>query len=96
MRRGRRKRRGVANDMLYAFLTKDIPKTPAVGSPGSIVDTPLCKLRDALCMPFSFVKDLGLALVPKTCPDQSQAFEEGNISQAFTVSSCSKACLLKV
>ena len=32
-----------------------------------------------------FVKDLGLALVPKMCPDKSQAFKEVNNSQAFTV-----------
>ena len=32
-----------------------------------------------------FVKDLGLALAPKMCPDQSQAFKEVNNSQAFTV-----------
>ena len=57
-----------------------------------------------------FVKDLGLALAPKMCPDQSQAFKEVNNSQAFTVgrkkmtnfffgraaSRCSKACLHKV
>ena len=57
-----------------------------------------------------FVKDLGLALAPKMCPDQSQAFKEVNNSQAFTVggkknepffsgraaSRCSKACLYKV
>ena len=54
-----------------------------------------------------FVKDLGLALAPKTCPDQSQAFKEVNISQAFTAgkkttffseraaSRCSKGCLYK-
>ena len=32
-----------------------------------------------------FVRDLGLALSPKMCPDQSQAFKEVNNSQAFTV-----------
>ena len=34
-----------------------------------------------------FVKDPGLALTPKMCPDQSQAFKEVNTrnSQAFTV-----------
>ena len=32
-----------------------------------------------------FVEDLGLALAPKMCPDQSQAFKEVNNSQAFTV-----------
>ena len=32
-----------------------------------------------------FVKDLGLALAPKMCPDQSQAFKEVNNSRAFTV-----------
>ena len=32
-----------------------------------------------------FVKDLGLALAPKTCPDQSQAFKEVNSGQALTV-----------
>ena len=31
-----------------------------------------------------FVKDLGLALAPKVCPDESQASKEVNISQAFT------------
>ena len=31
------------------------------------------------------VKDLGLALSPKMCPDQSQAFEGQYNSQAFTV-----------
>ena len=35
--------------------------------------------------PFFFVKDLGQALAPKMCPDQSQAFKEVNTSQAFTV-----------
>ena len=29
--------------------------------------------------------NLGLALAPKMCPDQSQAFKEVNNSQAFTV-----------
>ena len=56
-----------------------------------------------------FVKELGLALAPKTCPDQSQAFTEVNNNRAFTVgrkkksfssrraaSRCSKACLHKV
>ena len=32
-----------------------------------------------------FVKDLGLALEPKMCLDQSQAFKEVNNGQAFTV-----------
>ena len=32
-----------------------------------------------------FVKDLGLVLAPKMCPDQSQAFKEVKNSQAFTV-----------
>ena len=32
-----------------------------------------------------FVKDLGLALAPKMCPDQSQAFKEVNNCQALTV-----------
>ena len=32
-----------------------------------------------------FVKDLGPALAPKMCPDQSRAFKEVNNSQAFTV-----------
>ena len=32
-----------------------------------------------------FVEDLGLALAPKRCPDQSQAFKEVNNSEAFTV-----------
>ena len=32
-----------------------------------------------------FAKDLGLALAPKMCPDQSQAFKKVNNSQAFTV-----------
>ena len=31
------------------------------------------------------VENLGLALAPKMCPDQSQAFKEINNSQAFTV-----------
>ena len=31
-----------------------------------------------------FGKDLGLALAPKMCPDQSQASKEVNSSQAFT------------
>ena len=31
-----------------------------------------------------FVKDLGLALAPKMCPDQSQAFKEVNNREAFT------------
>ena len=35
--------------------------------------------------PVSFVKDLELALALKIRPDQSQAFEEVNNSQAFTV-----------
>ena len=57
-----------------------------------------------------FVKDLGLALALKMCPEQSQALNEVNNSQAFTVgrkkwpivfsgragSRCSKACLYKV
>ena len=30
-----------------------------------------------------FVENLGLALAPKMCPDQSQAFKEVNNSQAF-------------
>ena len=30
-----------------------------------------------------FVKDLGLALAPKMCLDQSQTFKEVNNSQAF-------------
>ena len=60
--------------------------------------------------PVSFVKDLKLALALKIRPDQSQAFEEVNNSQAFTVGKkkintsfseraacrCSKACLYKV
>ena len=59
---------------------------------------------------FFFGKDLELALAPKMCPDQSQAFKEVNNSQALTVgrkkvapffsgraaSRCSKACLHKV
>ena len=32
-----------------------------------------------------FVTDLGLALAPKMCLDQSQAFKEVNNSQAFTI-----------
>ena len=32
-----------------------------------------------------FVKDLGMALAPKMCPDQSQASKEVNNSQALTV-----------
>ena len=32
-----------------------------------------------------FVKDLGLALAPKMCPDQSQALKDVNSCQAFTV-----------
>ena len=32
-----------------------------------------------------FVKDPGLALAPKMCPDQSQTFKEVNNSQAVTV-----------
>ena len=32
-----------------------------------------------------FCKDLALALAPKMCPDQSQAFKEVNNSQAFAV-----------
>ena len=31
------------------------------------------------------VKDLGLTLAPKMCPDQSQAFKEANNSQGSTV-----------
>ena len=56
-----------------------------------------------------FVKDLGLALPPTMCPEQSRAFKVNNI-QAFTVgrktkshffsgqaaSTCSKECLYKV
>ena len=30
-----------------------------------------------------FVKDLGLALAPKMCPDLSKAFKEVNNSQAY-------------
>ena len=37
-----------------------------------------------------FVKDLGLALAPKMCADQSQAFKEVNNIQAFTVGSKKK------
>ena len=33
---------------------------------------------------FFLVQDLGLALAPKMCPDQSQTFKEVNNSQAFT------------
>ena len=58
----------------------------------------------------SFVKVLGLALAPKMCPVQSQAFKDVNNSQAFTVESkkwpffvsgraasrCPKACLYHV
>ena len=36
-------------------------------------------------MAFFFVTDLGLALAPKMCPDQSQAFTEASNSQSFTV-----------
>ena len=36
-------------------------------------------------MAIFFVEDLGLALAPKMCPDQSQAFKEVNDSEAFTV-----------
>ena len=32
-----------------------------------------------------FLKDLGPALAPKMCPDQSQALKEVNKSKAFTV-----------
>ena len=32
-----------------------------------------------------FAKDLGLAVEPKKCPDQSQVFKEVNNSQAFSV-----------
>ena len=53
---------------------------------------------------------IGLALAPKMCPDQSQAFKEFNTSKAFAVgrkklprfvsgraaSRCSKACLYEV
>ena len=35
-------------------------------------------------MAIFFVEDLGLALAPKMCPDQSQALKEVNNSQAFT------------
>ena len=38
-----------------------------------------------------FVEDLGLALAPKMCPDQPQAFKEVNSSKAFSVGS--KKCL---
>ena len=34
---------------------------------------------------FFLVKALGLALAPKMCPDQSQAFKKVNNRQAFTV-----------
>ena len=59
LRRGRR--RGVADYIIpgTCFSNKYISKTSAVGSPGWTVDTPLCKLRDALWMPTFFVKDLG-------------------------------------
>ena len=35
-----------------------------------------------------FAKDLGLAVEPNMCPDQSQAFKEVNNSPAFTVLFC--------
>ena len=51
-----------------------------------MVDTPLRKLHDTLYVQNIYVKDLGLALVPKQiCPGQSQAFKEVNNSQAFSV-----------
>ena len=56
-----------------------------------MVDTPRCKLRYALCVSIFFAEDLGLALAPKMCPDQSQAFKDVGNSQAFTVSRCSLA-----
>ena len=34
---------------------------------------------------FFLVKALGLALAPKMCPDQSQAFKEVHIIQVFAV-----------
>ena len=40
------------------------------------------------------VKDLGLALARKMCPDQSQAFKGVNHSQANTVGEKKMACLL--
>ena len=96
-------RRGVADDIIIrVFLTNTVVYVKlvmsAVGSPGWMVDTPLCRLRDASCMPIFFVKDLGLELLiaPKMCPDQSQAIKEVNNSQTFTVSRCPKACLHKV
>ena len=41
-----------------------------------------------------FVEDLGLALAPKMCPDQSQAFKEVNNSQAFAIGRKKKKCFL--
>ena len=42
-----------------------------------------------MTQPVFLVKDLGLALAPKTCPDQSEALKEvnnsHNNSRAFTV-----------
>ena len=57
-----------------------------------MVDTPRRKLRGALCIQTFSVKNLGLALAPKMCADQSQAFKKVKNSQAFTVYRCSKAC----
>ena len=79
------------------FLTKIFRRVSAVRSPGCwMVDAPLCKLRDALWMPTFFVTDLGLALAPKKCSDQSQALKEVKNSQVLAVSRCTKACLHRV
>ena len=45
---------------------------------------PPWKVEEGDIEPFFSVKDLGLALAPKMCPDQSQTFKEMNNSQAFT------------
>ena len=82
----------MADDIIIRHVSlTNLANTPAVGSTGLMVDTPRGKLRDALCVPIFFAKDLGLALAPKMCPDQSQAFKDVNNSQAFTLSRCSLA-----
>ena len=42
-----------------------------------------CRMQWHMNISSFFVKDLGLGLPPKLCPDQSQAFKEVNNSQAY-------------
>ena len=51
-----------------------------------VFDTMLAAMKSGRgWLPFFLLKDLGLALAPKMCPDQSQTFEEVNNRWTFTV-----------